>query len=157
MIPMSQHAPTTSAAIFNIVPSAPLAELETRSAMVPASTGTSPLLILSTMVNACFIAFVTITDKAIKAESIKIEPRRYCFRNMCPTPGNIRPDRNAAFVDLVISSSLACGRLPEHPLTAISGHSPNALITPHALGVNYRSAGQRFSKLPCLPPCRRRS
>ena len=104
-MPISQHATTTSAAIFNTEPSAPLVDLETSSVMAPASTGISPLLILSTMVNACFIAFVTITDRAIRADSIKIDPRRYCFKTMCPTPGNIRPDRSAAFVDLVISSS----------------------------------------------------
>jgi len=39
---------------------------------------------------------------------------------MCPTPGNIRPDRSAAFVELLISSLLAHGRVPECPLTAIS-------------------------------------
>jgi len=101
-MPISQHATTTSAAIFNTEPSAPVVDLETSSVMAPASTGISPLLILSTMVNACFVAFVTITDRA---DSIKIDPRRYCFKTMCPTPGNIRPDRSAAFIDLVISSS----------------------------------------------------
>ncbi len=117
-MPISQHAPTTSAAIFNIELSAPLVELETSSVRVPVSTGISPLLILSTMVSACFTAFVTITDKSIRAQSIKTEPRRYCFKTMCPTPGNIRPDRSAAFVDLLISSSLAHGRAPECPLSA---------------------------------------
>ena len=104
-MPISQHATTTSAAIFNTEPSAPLVDLETSSVMAPASTGISPLLILSTMVKACFIAFVTITDRAIRADSIKIDPRRYCFKTMCPTSGNIRAARSAAFIDLVTSSS----------------------------------------------------
>ena len=85
MMPISQHATTTSAAIFNTEPSAPLEDLETSSVMAPASTGISPLLILSTMVNAYFIAFVTITDRAIRVDSSKIDPRRYCFKSMCPT------------------------------------------------------------------------
>ncbi len=123
MTPISQHVPTTSVEIFNIELSAPLVELETSSAMAPTSIGISPLLMLSTMAKACSTAFVTITDKAIRTVSIKIEPRRYCFKTMCPTPGNIRPDRSAAFVDLLISSSLAHGRLPECSLTARSGQS----------------------------------
>jgi len=104
-MPISQHAPTTSTAMFIIESSAPLVDLAIRSVIAAASATISPLLILSTMVNACFIAFVTITDRAIRADSIKIEPRRYRFKTMCPTPGNIRPDRSAAFIDLVISSS----------------------------------------------------
>jgi len=104
-MPISQHAPTTSTAMFIIESSAPLVDLATRSVIAATSAISSPLLILSTMVNACFIAFVTITDRAIRADSIKIEPRRYCFKTMCPTPGNIRPDRSAAFIDMVISSS----------------------------------------------------
>jgi hypothetical protein len=39
------------------------------------------------------------------ADSIKAEPRRYCFKIMCPTSGNIRPDRSAAFIDLVTGSN----------------------------------------------------
>ena len=103
MIPISQHAQMTNVAMFDIEPSEPLVELETTSAMDPVSTGISPLLILSTIAKACLIAVVTITDKAIRADSIKIEPRRYCFKTMCPRPGNIRPDRRAAFIDRVIS------------------------------------------------------
>jgi hypothetical protein len=45
---------------------------------------------------------VTITDDAISAEIIRAEPRRYCFKTMCPMPGKTRPDSSAAFVDLVI-------------------------------------------------------
>jgi len=119
-MPIIQTAPKTSAAIFNIKPSAPLVDFETISVMAPASKGISPLLILSTMVTACFIAFETITDRATRADSMKTEPRRYCFKTMCPTPGNIRPDRSAAFVDLLISSSSADGRLPERLLSANS-------------------------------------
>jgi len=127
-MPRSQEAPTTNAAIFNIKLSLPLMELETSSVMVPVSIGISPLLILSTMVNACSIASVMITMRAIRAESIKIEPRRYFFKTRCPRPGNIRPDRSAAFIDLLISSALAYGRLPERLLSAaISGHSDRSL------------------------------
>ena len=125
-MPRSQQAPTTNAAIFNIKLSLPLMELETSSVMVPVSIGISPLLILSTMVNACSIASVMITMRAIRAESIKIEPRRYFFKTRCPRPGNIRPDRSAAFIDLLISSTLAYGRLPERLPSAISGHSIRA-------------------------------
>jgi len=104
-MPISQHAPTTSTATFIIESSAPLVDLATRSVIAAASARISPLLISSTMVNACFATFVTITNSAVRADSIKIEPRRYRFKTMCPTPGNIRPDRSAAFVELVISSS----------------------------------------------------
>ncbi len=123
-MPRNQQAPTTNAAIFNIKLSLPLMELETSSVMVPVSIGISPLLILSTMVNACSIASVMITMRAIRAESIKIEPRRYFFKTRCPRPGNIRPDRSAAFIDLLISSALAYGRLPERLLSARNVRSP---------------------------------
>ena len=76
--------------------------LEASSVIAPVSTGISPPLMLSTMLNARLIATVTITDNAISVKRIKIDPRRYCFKTMCPIPGNIRPDRSAAFIDLVI-------------------------------------------------------
>ena len=77
-------------------------ELETSSVIAPDSTGISPLLMLLTMLNARLTATVTITDNDISVNRIKIDPSRYCFKTMCPIPGNIRPDRSAAFIDLVI-------------------------------------------------------
>ncbi len=77
-------------------------ELDTSSVIVPYSSGISPPLMLSTMLNARRTATVTITDNAISVKRIKIDPRRYCFKTMCPIPGNIRLDRSAAFFDLVI-------------------------------------------------------
>ena len=143
-MPRSQQAPTTNAAIFNIKLSPPLMELETSSVMVPASIGISPLLILSTMVNACSIASVMITMKAIRAESIKIEPRRYFFKTRCPRPGNIRPDRSAAFIDLLISSALTYGRLPERPLSAKSGYSLTVNNISYVLGWPFLARLSRF-------------
>ncbi len=92
MIPTTQHAPTTSKEIFTIKLSALLMELETNSVIAPDSTGISPRLMLSTMFNARLTATVTITDNAISVNRIKIDPRRYCFKTMCPIPGNTRPE-----------------------------------------------------------------
>lgn len=117
-MPISQHAPKIAVAMFDTVLSALLVALETSSAMAPDSRASSPLLILSTMTNASCIAVTTRTDKAITAESIKAKLRRYCFKNMCPAPGNTRPDRSAAFIGRLISNSLARGHLLGRPLSA---------------------------------------
>ncbi len=102
MIPTTQHTPTTIKEIFTIELSALLMELETSSIIAPESIGIAPPSMLSTTLNALLTAIVTTTDNDIRVNRIKIDPRRYCFKIMCPIPGNIRPDRSAAFVDLVM-------------------------------------------------------
>ncbi len=101
-MPMSQHAARAIKEKFTIELSALLMELDTSSEIAPVSTGISPLFILSITVNARLVTTVTIVENAISTASIKIEPRKYCFSSMCPRPGNTRPDRSAALIDLVI-------------------------------------------------------